>query len=358
MALIDPNSGLWQSLEEEARGSLRPAPAMPAERRMGAMPGVPEEVDLAQYGLDPEDWGVDYEPERAQIRSMDEAYAPGWKGTAQRYLPVLTEAFAATDWQSPMARMAARLAGSVGGYLDHETKLRQAQIAADNVRENQLVGERNQYRRSQALQNRASWLTAAKERIPLPREVLQRKLDEKKALNAAGAAGTVEGRTGAQLEAGLTPTGTPKPPKTKKYNPTSFKLLADPDKIAIDAIEQEEKQYRDELKDMKSNTFMAVVFQPVRIGRNGKPVPEGPDIVAGRVRRAELEDALDKAKKKKNGAYKMALLAHLQNIPDDENEALGVLAQLDRSAKALGLDADPEVKEALDDAHETFGKGE
>lgn len=313
---------------------------------------------LGPMGLDPREWDLGYEPVQPKLRSKSEAYHPGIRGLLERVGPVLGDAFSEADWQSPMARMAARLARAYGDHLQHGVEDRQADIVAGNKQAEAGADEQNTFRRTQVAQNRASWLATARDRLPTPREVLQRKMDEKRALAAAGAEGQVQGRVGAMKDAGLTPTGTPKPkptPKPKSYDPSSFRLFGDADKIQLDQLDQQEKDAMDELRQLKANPMTRAAFEPVRVA-GGKPVKESPSIAATRMRKADLDKAVADVRTQKREAGKRALLWHAKNLPTDPNAALGVWQQLDRSAQSLGLQKDPDVDAALDAAAAALDK--
>ena len=365
---IDPRTGQWTSILEEAMGP-QPRPMEPRRAPAGRnMPGVPDDVDLGALGLDEADWGVDYTPEEPQIRSLDEAYSPGWKGTAERYLPVLTEAFAAGDWQSPMARMAARLAGSVGSHLDSDVLERKKTIAADNVRETEMTRERNQWNRTQAGQNRASWLRTAEDRVPTPRDVLQRKLDEKSAEAAATTKARIESEITTRKEHGLNPTGTPKASttKAKTYNPSSFRLYGDADKDAIKQFEDGIKDAETELKVLRNDIYGKQAWLEVRkVG--GKDV-EPKQVKEARLAKAKWESQIADLTKQRGEVAKRSILFQLKDLPSDATTALGQFTQLYRSAETLGLlekkddkgnvirKADPDVDAALDEAAEALAQ--
>lgn len=304
-------------------------------------------------GLGPDQWDLDYQPLQPTLRDHSEAYSKGWRGLVERVAPVLGDAFSEADWQSPMARMAARLARSYGDHVQSGIDDRTADIDAENKRRMGVADEQNTMRRSQVTQNRASWLQAVKERAPLPREVLQRKLDQKAAEAAASATAGEQARINVRRDNGLNPTGTPTTPKSgkppKAYDPQSFKLFGDADKVQIDEIEGRIKDAETELRGMKSNFLLRQAFEPVRqVG--GKPGKEPPNITAARMRKADLDLEISTAKKEKRDAAKRALLWHAGNLPRDASQAMGIYTQLERSAESLGLGKDPEVDAALEAA--------
>jgi hypothetical protein len=311
---------------------------------------------LGGMGLDPDQWDMSYEPVKPKLRSTSEAYHPGWRGLLEKVGPVLGEAFSDADWQSPMARMAARLARAYGHHLQSGVEDRMGDITAENKQAIGAADDQNAMRRTQVAQNRASWLSTARDRMPTPRAVLQRKNLEKREAAREAAMGHVEGTVAARTAAGMPASGsTPRTKTPSKYDPSSFRLFGDADKIQIDEIDQRAKDAEAELKDLKTNFMTKQAFMPRR-SVNGKPAAEAPTITAARMRIDDLNQAVAKARGEKSAAAKRALLWHAQNLPADPNVALGTFAQLLRSATSLGIDKDPEVNKALHDAAEALDK--
>lgn len=309
---------------------------------------------LGPMGLDPNEWDLSYEPVQPKMKPTSGAYHPGFRGMLERVGPVLGEAFSEADFDSPYARMAARLAKAYGHHLQSGVDDRMGDITAENKAAMGAADEQNAFRRTQVSQNRASYLSTARDRLPTPRAVLEQKNAEKRAAAKEAAMGRVEGTVEARVAAGLPKQGTGRTTKPKSYDPSSFKLFGDADKIQIDEIDQAEKDAVAELKSMNSDYTLKQAFQPVR-KINGKPVKEGDEVMAARMRKAELDKAVADARGQKRAAGKRALLWHAANLGNSPDQRKGTFMQLVRSAESLGASVDPRVWRALDDAAVKYG---
>lgn len=297
------------------------------------------EAQLGPLGLDPAQFDMGYEPQKPMLRSTEEAYHPGLRGKVERYGPALLSALSAGDYESPLARIAARLGGAAGEYLSSGVKSRASDIETANRAEIARTDQLNDARRSTVTGNRDQYRKLWADRMPTPREVVERKTKEAADRAAATATAGEQARINTRRANGLNPTGTPttKTPKTPKpWSATSFRLFGDADKIALDELENE-------LKGMKADYSTAQAFQPQRRDKSGNPLPEAPNVAAARERVNAINRQIHETRKS-------AVLFHLQQlgaeVAADPATAKAKLAEVYRSAQVLKLDKDPDVDAA------------
>jgi hypothetical protein len=303
-----------------------------------------DEIDqgyLGPMGLDPAKWDLQYQPEQAKLQPVTPSYHPGVVGVLQRLAPVVAKAFSAGDWQSPTAKMLARLVGAGGDYLTDVGNNQEADAKTANVAAISATNQANEGRRTQVNQNRAEYAKAFADRVPLPADIVKRKLADKEAEATAQSRGTRTGVIQAEQAAGLTPPGAPKPKAAPKpWNPQSFKLFGDVDTIAM-------KQLTDQLDSMKKDPMQAPAFQPPRKNSRGESLPDSPRIAQSRARATSINRQI-------SDAQKNALIYHFQSIAPDAaaspGNALAKLREVHRAAVVLHLDGDPDIHAAAEEA--------
>ena len=326
----------WPQFQPQRPPQRRQAQRMPVRRGyalggfvgdMDEMMGMGDESMSGlgdQFGLDPREWDLGYEPQAPKLKPRSGAY----RNILDRVGPVVASAFHESDWDNPFARMAARLARGVGEHIEGGVQNREQDIVSQNQAEAARVAAENAANKQTAMANRAAYRAALKERMPKPRALVERHLKE--IGDEEGA--RVAARSKAYREAGLNPPGTPPKakPKTpaKAWNPTSFRLFSDADKIAIDEL-------TDELKALKSDYPTA--FEPARTGGDPKRIADA------RARATAINGQI-------HGARKASILYHLRALKAeaaaDPKTARAKADEVYRAAVALKLSGDKEVDAA------------
>lgn len=292
---------------------------------------------LDEAGLSPDSYGpLAADLERPKLQSL--------KPSILDFLaPVLSEIAGASDpyrqrrnkWLAPAVR---GLAGAYTGYRKGQA----SDIEDANTIERQRVLQSNQSRLAETRGNREEYGKALRAQSPdgvllTRRQLLEKQVREKADEAKATAKARVEGENEGRTAAGGLPIGTPtpkttKPPTPAKFNPNSWKLWSDVDKVELDAIDQE-------LKDLRADPSNTAAFQPPRKDTKGGLIPENTSVSAAREKVQQLNS-------RKFKATKRALLFHLDNLP--KGGELYVYKQLDNLAQSTGLDKDPEVDAALE----------